>query len=94
MKEQPIIIVIYLPTNKGNYSFSTRDTIETIKKELNKNFEGDNVKWLVVPSSKLEDIRIECINPVLVTKDQYNKAAKAVDTIKEVAELISQGYTP
>ena len=72
MKEQPLIIVVYL--NVGNASVYNaekycKDVIKTLQ---DNNSENENIKQIVIPVRD-RDTSVECINPSITPPNNYKK---------------------
>ena len=79
LSKHKIILAIYVGTQ-----FMTESVAKMLLQkvsELTENFPR-SVYGIVIPEVNTNAIRVECLNPVLLTEEQYKK----VDTIIETAE--------
>ncbi len=86
---EKIILVIYVDIRDVD-NFEVKDYINSVVGAL-KNGEGDNITTFYVPIKS--ETRIECINPKLVSKEDYQQAKKALETNdKKVKSLIDHWF--
>ena len=72
-----IILVIYL----GIFGMTADKVSEYSKQVSDKlNIFDDSVIKLIIPSRLTSEIKIECINPVLLNEVQYNKVNELINT--------------
>lgn len=80
LDKDKIIIVVYLNTGCIDMEDVNEFCYEATK-FLNRIFD-DSVLKLVVPVREGET-RVECINPILLTEDEYKKTMKTVENLTE-----------
>jgi hypothetical protein len=89
MKNEKIILVAYL-----NICDYPAEEVPSVMKDVSEHFSGqfkkdDNVYTIVVPVYDRET-EIECINPKLVSEEEYKKAESACKKLEKViTEFIS-----
>ena len=76
-----IELVIYL----NIAGIPSEDVVEYINKVTEVIKFDDSVQRLIVPV-RGEETKIECINPVLLTEEQYKDAEEKINTLKQVVE--------
>ena len=81
MDKDKLFLVIYL----NIASIPSEDVVEYIKKVTEVIKFDDSVLRLIVPV-RGEETKIECINPVLLTEEQYKDAEEKINTLKQVVE--------
>lgn len=81
MDKDKLFLVIYL----NIASIPSEDVIEYINKVTEVIKFDDSVQRLIVPV-RGEETKIECINPVLLTEEQYKDAEEKINTLKQVVE--------
>ena len=81
MDKDKLFLVIYL----NIASIPSADVVEYIKKVTEVIKFDDSVLQLIVPVSG-EETKIECINPVLLTEEQYKDAEEKINTLKQIVE--------
>lgn len=81
MDKDKLFLVIYL----NIASIPSADVVEYIKKVTEVIKFDDSVLRLIVPV-RGEETKIECINPVLLTEEQYKDAEEKINTLKQVVE--------
>lgn len=81
MDKDKLFLVIYL----NIASIPSADVVEYINKAAEVLKFDDSVQRLIVPV-RGEETKIECINPVLLTEDQYKDVEEKINTLKEVVE--------
>jgi hypothetical protein len=81
MDKDKLFLVIYL--NIAN--IPSQDVVEYINKVAEVTKFDDSVQRLIVPV-RGEETKIECINPVLLTEDQYKDVEDKINTLKQVVE--------
>ncbi len=68
-----IILVCYY---KESISY---EEIAIIRKEVDRSIKGEDILFYLVPTT--DDVRIECINPKLVSEDDYKIVKEKLETI-------------
>ena len=81
MDKDKLFLVIYL----NIADIPSQDVVEYINKVTKVIKFDDSVLQLIVPVSG-EETKIECINPVLLTEDQYKDVEDKINTLKQVVE--------
>jgi hypothetical protein len=81
MDKDKLFLVIYL----NIASIPSQDVVEYINKVTEVIKFDDSVLRLIVPV-RGEETKIECINPVLLTEEQYKDAEEKINTLKQVVE--------
>jgi hypothetical protein len=81
MDKDKLFLVIYL----NIASIPSQDVVEYINKVTEVIKFDDSVLRLIVPV-RGEETKIECINPVLLTEDQYKDVEDKINTLKQVVE--------
>jgi hypothetical protein len=81
MDKDKLFLVICL--NIAN--IPSQDVVEYINKVAEVTKFDDSVQRLIVPV-RGEETKIECINPVLLTEDQYKDVEDKINTLKQVVE--------
>lgn len=84
MKKNRFVYVVYA----GAKRIMREDVSEYIEKisETLHGMSNDNELWLVVPCFDTENIRVECINPALLTPEKYAEAEATVDRFNEAID--------
>lgn len=89
MHNTKIIIVVYLgakhlpPKDVARYRDYVQDQFSWAK--------GDpNIILMVIPQFETYETRVECINPVLLTEQEYEGARKALDKFESAVEQLQQ----
>ena len=75
-----IIIVHYIGV-KNIHDYDVFDYINEVANAMQIQ-EDDSVFQYFVPLSSTSDIRVECINPVLVDKEKYEEATKKLNELE------------
>ena len=78
---EKLILVVYLNTSEMTPEKSIME-MERISHKVASAIEGENIIHFVIPS---RETRVECINPRLVTENEY---AKAKDTLKRINKIL------
>lgn len=81
MDKDKLFLVIYL----NIASIPSADVVEYISKAAEVTNFDDSVQRLIVPV-RGEETKIECINPVLLTEEQYKDVEEKINTLKQVVE--------
>jgi hypothetical protein len=81
MDKDKLFLVIYL----NIASIPSQDVVEYINKVTEVIKFDDSVLRLIVPV-RGEETKIECINPVLLTEEQYKDVEEKINTLKQVVE--------
>ena len=81
MDKDKLFLVIYL----NIADIPSQDVVEYINKVAEVTKFDDSVQRLIVPV-RGEETKIECINPVLLTEDQYKDVEDKINTLKQVVE--------
>jgi hypothetical protein len=81
MDKDKLFLVIYL----NIASIPSQDVVEYINKVTEVIKFDDSVLRLIVPV-RGEETKIECINPVLLTEEQYKDAEEKINTLKQIVE--------
>ena len=81
MDKDKLFLVIYL----NIASIPSADVVEYISKVAEVTKFDDSVQRLIVPV-RGEETKIECINPVLLTEDQYKDVEEKINALKQVVE--------
>lgn len=84
MKKNRFVYVVYAGT-KHIMREDVSEYIEKISETLH-GMSNDNELWLVVPCFDTENIRVECINPALLTPEKYAEAEATVDRFNEAID--------
>ena len=81
MDKDKLFLVIYL----NIASIPSQDVVEYINKVTKVIKFDDSVLQLIVPVSG-EETKIECINPVLLTEEQYKDVEEKINILKQEVE--------
>ena len=84
MKKNRFVYVVYAGTGH-----IPREDVSEYLEKISGTFSGksnDNELWLVVPCFDTDNIRVECINPVLLTPEKYAEAEATVDRFNEAID--------
>lgn len=81
MDKDKLFLVIYL----NIASIPSADVVEYISKVAEVTNFDDSVQRLIVPV-RGEETKIECINPMLLTEEQYKDVEEKINTLKQVVE--------
>lgn len=90
--QQKLFIVLYCGTK--NMSFSNEEIHENlimIKKTLETTHANNEASFFIVPNSEIEfpNIKIECINPILVSDKEYKNITA---TLKNIEKIIDKSF--
>lgn len=81
MDKDKLFLVIYLNIT----GIHSADVVEYINEVTEVVKFDDSVQRLIVPV-RGEETKIECINPVLLTDEQYEEARKKIESLTEKVE--------
>lgn len=86
MNDTKIILVVYVGV-KDKTVYGTDDFMERLRERLKLDLNHTDVLQIVIPDRESNQIRIECINPVLLTEQEYQKAR---DTLERFEAVVNQ----
>lgn len=88
LDKDKLFIVVYV--NIGIGRFKGGLTVSEILEEVGKHVRYDeSVNTLIIPIRDSET-RVECINPVLLTEEQYEETRKKIESLtREIEETIN-----
>ena len=82
----PIILVVYAGVfdmvTAEDYSF----LMDHLDKFMTNQIRGTNAIYFIIPVRENNKIDIKCINPVLVSQEEYSKAASLLEQCKDAAK--------
>lgn len=92
MKKTRFVYVVYA----GVIHIPREDAMAYCEKisEMFKGKTDGNELWLVIPSPDTDDIRVECINPVLLTPEKYAEAEATVNRFNEAVDQLLKMRNP
>ena len=74
-----LILVAYTPKHL------TYDEVMDIKKAFNPTNEKDFITY-IIPKSGIEDVEIKCLNPKLVSEDEFKKAQVVLEEVQKASD--------
>ncbi len=86
MKKNRFVYVVYAGTGH-----ILREDVSEYLEKISEMFSGksnDNELWVVVPCFDTDNIRVECINPALLTPEKYAEAEATVDRFNEAVDQL------
>jgi hypothetical protein len=81
LDKEKLFIVIYLDV-RGIHDSDITPYIEAVASAIQYD---ESIAKLIIPTRDSET-RVECINPVLLTEDQYKDVEDKINTLKQVVE--------
>lgn len=81
LDKDKLFIVVYV----GVHGLEDQTVSEILANVANRMQYDDSVNTLIIPTRDSET-RVECINPVLLTEEQYEEARKRIETLTEKVE--------
>jgi len=81
LDKDKLFIVVYV----GVHGLEDQTVSEILANVANHMQYDDSVNTLIIPTRDSET-RVECINPVLLTEEQYEEARKRIETLTEKVE--------
>lgn len=81
LDKDKLFIVVYV----GVHGLEDQTVSEILANVANHMQYDDSVNTLTIPTRDSET-RVECINPVLLTEEQYEEARKRIETLTEKVE--------
>lgn len=92
MKKNRFVYVVYAGT-KHIMRVDVSAYLEKIS-EMFSGMSNDNELWLVVPCFDTDNIRVECINPALLTPEKYAEAEATVNRFNEAVDQLLKMRNP
>lgn len=86
MKKNRFVYVVY-----AGAGHIPREDVPAYLEKISEMFSGksnNNELWVVVPCFDTDNIRVECINPVLLTPEKYAEAEATVDRFNEAVDQL------
>ena len=80
-----LFLVVYIGI-KACSDQAAINLVEAVKKQITRNEFDNTVTIFCIPTRKNNEIKIECINPVLLDKEQYKRVE---DSIKKIENVIN-----
>ena len=86
LNKDKLILVAYIDVS-GNSDADASSLLQEVVNRLEKDNDG-SILYYVIPV-RGEDSRLECINPMLVSEEEYEKAKQACEKIYEKLKELS-----
>ena len=86
LNKDKLILVAYIDVS-GNSDADASSLLQEVVNRLEKDNDG-SILYYVIPV-RGEDSRLECINPMLVSEEEYEKAKQACEKIYERLKELS-----
>lgn len=80
--ENKLLIVVYAGI-KGIDPIDSAEYLDDIARYLDSSSWNDECRFMLIPQRGTEDVKVECINPVLLTEEKYKEAEDTVSKLKE-----------
>ncbi len=81
LDKDKLFIVVYV----GVHGFGDQTVLEILENVVSHIKYDDSVNTLIIPTRDSET-RVECINPVLLTEEQYEETRKRIESLTEKVE--------
>lgn len=91
MKDK-IILVFYVGIRNLSDKNDVQDYLTKLR-DLAVHDNDDSVEGFFVPLSETNEIRIECINPVMISEEKYSEVEKKLSELKEKMEKAIENYS-
>ena len=85
--ENKLLIVVYAGL-KGLDSIYSAEYLDNIARYLDSSSWNDECRFMLIPQRGTEDVKVECINPVLLTEEKYKEAEETVNKIGEILKTL------
>jgi hypothetical protein len=87
--EKDTLFVVYVPC--GGLSRGEANKVMRAARDMAQNHKPDNATVWLFPS-EADEYRVECVNPKLVTEEEYSKARKSLNEIEEELKKLNPDW--
>lgn len=89
MEENKLILVVYIRVDADSTAEETNNYLDELKNHFED--DDDNIKYYIIPIFD-KDSYIECINPQLITVDEYKYVEETLNNYQKSLNIFISKY--